>query len=54
MLVLAKRRISINWMGKKGPPLRKWEKDVGEWSVAEEIRLGKCRQDEKLEEDLEC
>ena len=25
-----------------------------EWSIAEEVRLVKCRKDAKLEEDIEC
>ena len=54
MLVLAKRRVAINWMGLRSPQLNKRETDVVEWSVAEEIRLIKCRRDTKLEEDLEC
>ena len=51
LLLLAKRRVVISWMGE--PQLERWEADVLEWSVAEEIELGKCRRDEKLEDDLE-
>ena len=53
LLVLAKRRVAINWMGLRGPQLNKWEADVIEWSLAEETRLVKCRKYVQLEEDLE-
>ena len=52
LLVLAKRRVAIHWMGKNGPQIQKWKEDVAEWAVAEETRLRKCRKDVKREEDL--
>ena len=52
LLILAKRRVAISWMGLRVPQIEKWEGDVREWALAEEVRLRKCRHDEKLEEEL--
>ena len=52
-LLLARRRVAITWMGQESPKVERWLSDVSEWSLAEMIRLKKCRTDEKLEEDLE-
>ena len=43
LLVLAKRRVAIGWMGAEGPKVERWEADVREWAVAEEIRLKKIQ-----------
>ena len=53
VLLLAKRRVAIAWMGDLSPSLERWERDVTEWSVAEEVRMKMCRTDDKLVEDLE-
>lgn len=52
MLVLARRRIAISWMGQKGPDSTLWLRDVREWSLAEEIRMKIARRDEKAVDDI--
>ena len=49
-LVLAKRRVTITWMGSEGPSFERWINDVMEWAVAELISL---RPDDKLVQEIE-
>ena len=53
LLVLAKRRVAISWMGTRALDIARWERDLGEWAVVEEVRMRKTRRGEKLDEYLE-